>query len=149
MKRLLWYSTDMLLRTQYRILPSLYGSCASLRPSAHDAYSCRDDKSSFTFRNGASLHYRFSDVDIYSKSILKEIADMGLDLAGVDIVFSNSGNGEAMSFESLYESAQALNESGTLLVWLSRYYNGNSIYTGTNGTALRDLDVVQFDLSAR
>ncbi|CAM9315731.1 unnamed protein product [Sphacelaria rigidula] len=121
-------------------------NCFDTKASRH-AFNCRDDTSSFTLRNGASIHYKFSDEHIMSKNILREIASMGLDLVDVDVVFSNGGNGKEMSFKDLHESARALKESETLLVWLSKFYNRNTIYTGPRGKALRDIDVIQFDMS--
>lgn len=103
---------------------------------------------SFQFRNGASLHYRFSDQTLHHKDIDNEIAYMGLNPDKVDVVIANMGNGEIIPFSSLSKSARRMQESGKLILWLSTFYNGRvGIYAGPRGKALADLGVVQFDFS--
>lgn len=115
--------------------------------SAPRALRCSDDTASFQFRNGASVHYRFSDQTVLHKNIDTEIAYMGLDSANVDVVISNAGNGENMPFWSLRKAAKGMLGSGKLILWLSTFYNGRGIYTGSQSKTLADLGVVQFDLS--
>lgn len=108
---------------------------------------CDDDISSVSFRNGARVFFRFSDISIRNKQIEREMRSMGLDPTDVDVIISNSGNGEKMTFESLRTTAQNFRGSGKLILWLSNYFHVTSLFEGQQARTLADLGVVQFDMS--
>lgn len=123
-------------------------SYACIDPSNDpEAFRCKDDVSSFWFRNDAVWHYQYSsnvDAGVY-KNIDRQIEILNLDPGSIDVVVANCGNGTPLTYESLLSTAQGFSGSGTLIIWLTTY-TGSGKFNEDEMHTLEALGVVQVDL---
>lgn len=102
---------------------------------------CKDDRVSSYFKNGASFHYRFSDMPV--KSIDREMASFGLAPEDVDAVLVNVGNGPQLSLDSVAQTAVRFKGSNTLLLWLTTFQGRGLFHDPAKQKRLADTDMIQ------
>ena len=87
---------------------------------------CDDNRGQFFFKNGAVVHYKFSDHQ--KKNLYDATKDHGKDqLSSYDAVFMNPGNDTPMTPEDAIGSATKVQAAGTPFFWLSTFIGVGSM----------------------